>query len=62
MGDIPGPPLGRGSRAGGPRPQRLFDRSDIPDLRFCPAVTLADQEKALERVGHSWHLGILVSW
>eukprot|EP00974_Lingulodinium_polyedra_P008745 836263-Lingulodinium_polyedra.AAC.1 len=33
-----------------------------PGFSACPAVTLADQEKAFERVGHVWLGEVLRRW
>eukprot|EP00974_Lingulodinium_polyedra_P045693 4380814-Lingulodinium_polyedra.AAC.1 len=40
----------------------LCREAETPELRRCPAVTLADQEKALERIGHCWLQLVLHGW
>eukprot|EP00974_Lingulodinium_polyedra_P103304 10002585-Lingulodinium_polyedra.AAC.1 len=32
------------------------EQQRAPLICHCPAVTLADQEKAFERIGHAWRL------
>eukprot|EP00974_Lingulodinium_polyedra_P026304 2538294-Lingulodinium_polyedra.AAC.1 len=40
----------------------LCRNAEVPALRDCPAVTLADQEKAFERMGHGWLRLVLRGW
>eukprot|EP00974_Lingulodinium_polyedra_P045443 4357754-Lingulodinium_polyedra.AAC.1 len=38
------------------------EQARAPLVAHCPAVTLADQEKAFERIGHDWLGQVLRRW
>eukprot|EP00974_Lingulodinium_polyedra_P005787 549139-Lingulodinium_polyedra.AAC.1 len=38
------------------------EQQSAPLIAHCPAVTLADQEKAFERIGHAWLGQVLRRW
>eukprot|EP00974_Lingulodinium_polyedra_P026504 2557535-Lingulodinium_polyedra.AAC.1 len=40
----------------------LCRATETPMLRLCPVVTLADQEKTFERMGHGWLRLVLQGW
>eukprot|EP00974_Lingulodinium_polyedra_P005647 533414-Lingulodinium_polyedra.AAC.1 len=41
---------------------QLCHDAEDPALACCPSVTLADQAKAFERIGHGWLSRILEGW
>eukprot|EP00974_Lingulodinium_polyedra_P059783 5761756-Lingulodinium_polyedra.AAC.1 len=41
---------------------RLCREAEVPALQQCPAITLADREKAFERVVHAWFSDNLHGW
>ena len=42
--------------------QAIIEQADGAELEDCPVVSLLDQDKAFERMGHGWMLAILDRW
>eukprot|EP00974_Lingulodinium_polyedra_P099531 9640291-Lingulodinium_polyedra.AAC.1 len=40
----------------------LCREAEVPAFQQCPAVALADQDKAFERIGHTWLRDVLHGW